>query len=149
MVLSEHYSQEVKVVLEALIHGDVGAISLRVLVVVGMECFLVSILNDCGYLHGRLVEPIVHVALLVSEFLDLKFVHGGRVVHDFVVDWDRCGGFWILVRNHEEVENAVSIVLHNSSVDHRTRLRIHPLPTVLLEDSRGGVKVKEKERREF
>jgi hypothetical protein len=139
----EHYSQEVKVVLEALIHGDVGAISLRVLVVVGMECFLVSILDDCGNLHGRLVESKVHVALLVSELLNLEFVHGGSIVHDFVVDWDRCGGFWILVRNHEEVENAVSIVLHNCSVDHRTRLRIHPLPIVLLEDSRGGVKVKE------
>lgn len=142
MVLSEHYSQEVKVVLEALVHRNIGAISLRVLVVIGMECFLVRILDDSRNFHGRLIETIVHVTLLVSELLDLKFVHVGSVVHDFVMDWDRCGGSWILVRNHEEVEDAVSAVLDDSSVDHRTWLGIHPVTIVLLEDSRGGVEVK-------
>ena len=32
------------------------------------------LLDDCWNFHGRLVESIVHVALLVSELLDLKFV---------------------------------------------------------------------------
>ena len=132
-----------KVVLEALIHRDIGAISLRVLVIIGMERFLVRIFDDCRNFHGRLVESIVHVALLVCELLDLKFVHVGSVVHDFVVDWDRCGGSWILVRNHEEVEDAVSVVLDNSSVDHRTWLRIHLETIVFLEDPCGGVKVEE------
>jgi hypothetical protein len=52
VALSERYSQEVKVVLEALVHGDVGAISLRILVIVSMEGFLVGIFYDGGDLYG-------------------------------------------------------------------------------------------------
>jgi len=69
--LSEHCSQEVKEVLELLVHGDVGSVSLSVLVVIGMESLLMSVLNDGWDLYRRLIETVVHVALLVGELLDL------------------------------------------------------------------------------
>ena len=69
--LSEHCSQEVKEVLELLVHGDVGSVSLSVLVVIGMESLLMSILNDGWDLYRRLIETVVHVTLLVGELLDL------------------------------------------------------------------------------
>ena len=69
--LSEHCSQEVKEVLELLVHGDVGSVSLSVLVVIGMESLLMSVLNDGWDLYRRLIETVVHVTLLVGELLDL------------------------------------------------------------------------------
>ena len=69
--LSEHCSQEVKEVLELLVHGDVGSVSLSVLVVIGMESLLMSILNDGWDLYRRLIETVILITLLVGELLDL------------------------------------------------------------------------------
>lgn len=138
----ELYSQEVKVVLELLVHGDVGAISLRILVVIGMESFLVRILHDGWNLYRRLIETIVLITLLVCELLNLPFVQLGGIVDNLVVNWNRSCGIWVFVRNHEEVKDLITIVFDNRSVDHRAWLRIHLVTVFFLEDSCGRVEVK-------
>ena len=95
--LMEHYSQEVKVVLEALIHWNVRAVSLRVLVVVSMESLLVGILNDSRNFDSRLIEAVIHIALLVGKLLDLLLAHIRSIVNHFVENRNRSGGPWILV----------------------------------------------------
>ena len=74
--------------------------------------------NACRHFYWA-PEAVVGIALVVSHILNIIFAHLGRIDHYRVVHW-QCGGCrWIVVCNHEEIEDLVVVETHNLVVDDR------------------------------
>lgn len=105
-------------------------------IVIRIICQLFSIL-DYGWHLDRSREPEVAIALLVSERLDLILGHLCRVNSNLIVNWQGCGCSGVIICNHVEVKDFITIVLDDYLVNNCSLSRVNHVVVSSLEESSG------------
>ena len=103
-------------------------------IVMGVSCQFLCIFDACRGLDWA-TKAIVVVALVVSKLFNLRLCHISGVNGNWVMNWESCGCFWIVVWDHEKVEYFVSIFFYNTLVNKCTRSWIDYISINFLEQS--------------
>ena len=126
--------------------GLLRFVLLAELVVVGVRGDHLGVLH-ASWNFDRASEAVVVVALVIGDLLDFSLgqVHG--VDDDGVMNWLGGGGSWVVVRDHEEVEEALAIVFDDTLIDNGARTRVADVTVGSLEESERHLLINEDEEK--
>ena len=128
-------SQVVKPVVETIVWSS-RQILFGEFIVVSISSNLLGILYTCWCLNWS-SKTVIVVALVVSELLNFLLGHIRSVCYDWIVNWKSSGSLWVVVWNHVEIKQPITISFNYTLINESSRWGITNISIYLFEESCG------------